>query len=179
MKTLENNYKDQRNDWEWVEKDINNDGINEFILREKDLFKRIVAVFTFHNDTINLVRLWSGSAHFYDFWNDSGYYISYNFWYGLTSSDSFIFYTIDDNFNFKPIYYLCVFQAYDFSEYDTEWWYENHPYIIENGVGTYYIQSYLFDETEKAKELEYISEEKFSNTFKEMTGFDFYDIITK
>lgn len=169
--TLKMIYERLRDDLEWVERDINGDTVNELIWREQKGMQRLKAVFAFENNEVKLVYLHKGDAHFYDFVSDSGYYISYDFWYGITRSNSFRFYTLDQNFNKKFIYGLIILDVYDFSELEDEW-FDNNPYIKENGTGIYYQEFYL-DSNGNPDNFEYISAEYFFRKFEETTGFSF------
>ncbi|MCL2159356.1 MAG: hypothetical protein FWH48_08115 [Oscillospiraceae bacterium] len=177
LETLEINYQSQKNDWEWIERDINGNGTNELILREKDLFKAFIAIFSFENDEAKIIYLWNGSAHFYEFWANPGYYVKYQFFYGLYSYNSFQFYKLNNNYDREFVYGLIILNVYDFAEVGDEWL-DNNPYIKENGTGIYCQEFYSdADEPGEISEYAYISEDQFLSKFKEMVGFDFYDIM--
>ena len=171
---VEADYKDPRNDWEWVERDINGDGINELILREQAYYKRFVAVLTFANGEAKLVYLWNGSAHFYEFWGDPGYYVNFDFWYGPTGINTFKFYTLDKDFNKKFVYGMNVIglDAGDFSEEENKDWLDENPYIKENGPGMYY-QEFSLDAKGNQENVKFISEDQFLSKFTEMSGLPF------
>ena len=166
-------YTDPRNEFEWVEQDINGDEVSELIWREKKWLKRLLAVFAFENDEARIIFLHNGNAHNYYFLSESDpvYYVYYDCYSGIIQSNEFLFYTLDHNFKKEFVCGLYVLDVYDFSELSDEWL-NNNPYIQENGIGIYYQRFYL-DADGNRKNAEYISAEQFYYTFQEMAGFHF------
>jgi len=177
LSLLEIKYNIINDELEWVERDINGDGKNELVWREKDLMKRTSAIFTFMNEEVYLVFVDGGGAHFYTFLSDFGYDVHYQFWYSITGSDSFLFYKLNHDFSAEFIYGVTMLRVYDFSEVKDEWL-DSNPHIKENGPGVY-CQEFYLDPSFHREDVEYtfISEEQFLKTVKEMAGFDFYDVM--
>jgi hypothetical protein len=162
LQTLEKVYEVAETEGhEWIEFDLNGDGINELILRVSESYneemKRIVAVFTFdiEKQESRLVYLHTNDLPRFLFLSRNGNMIWYHFSYGAILWDSYGHEVFDDDWNRVRLYTLNITEIDDLSEL---------PDMRETGV-------YFHLDTELGRER--LDESSFMRMFEEMTGFCF------
>lgn len=158
---------------EWVRYDIDRDGVDELIWQEKELaggsgFKRIMAIYSHHNEEVKCF-LWDiNDCSEYFFLGESGKLVYYMFEYGVTDSQDYAHCVIDMENGIKYDYWLSIYNVYDTSElYDS--WGEKHPDMME--VGMYYRKR--IPGPNQSEEQQYLTREQFLAEFYELTGVEY------
>ena len=165
---------ENRDGMEWLEHDINNDGMNELIYQEKDIryekTKRIVAIFGFMNSDTRLVLLDVFDIPRHYFLSENGNIIYHNFSYGAWQHDTYSHYIFDDELNRENDYGLELYNIYDLAELPDDWAKIN---LDMTEVGVYYNKYVPKDDVWIREALD---ERQFLEAFEEMTGTSFYDV---
>lgn len=167
-------YANKKNDEgiEWIEGDLNGDGLNELIWQEEKSYnegmKRIVGIFTFQTDE-PVCTIWdiNDSTEFL-FMSDTGNIIYYTQYYGTYYFNGFDCYKFDSDWNKELFYGLHIYNVYDISEVDVQWWHEEHPDMTNEGI---YYKRYILKSSLKYEEN--LEEKEFLKGFEEMCGFSF------
>lgn len=169
----------EKNNIELVECDINGDGLIELIWQEKDSYnnymRRIIAIFTFSNSKTKCVVWDVNDSTEFLFMSKLDNIIYYTQYYGLYDYNRYDYYVFDKDCNKEFLYGLCIYNIYDIQEINMAWWNEEHPEMTIEGV---YYKKHTVRLTGEGKisNEEELEKKEFLNSFKEMTGIDFYDM---
>lgn len=195
-----NNRKDE--DMEWIEYDINHDGTDELIYRQKYNYyenaamKRIVAVFAIQENEANLVLLDAVDMPRFYFLSSNGNLIYHNFQYGLGDSDSYTHYVFDDEFRQKveSTLYVCFIAKWAETEIcetmQKDWEDESiREIMLKNWKdGSKSVNEWIENNPDQAKagiyfkeytdtgEAVVLTEQEFMNAFEAMVGASFLDM---
>lgn len=175
QETLESIYQNQKEDMEWVFFDLNNDGKNELIWREKEssseYMKSIVAIFAEQGEKCKLILFDTTDVReFYALENNHLIYFKEFSW--LYQYDSFAKCSMNINFQIETDMALEVFiiPAYEYLlEEAGEEWVEDleREYSFINGGGNYFrLTVYEEDTTNET----IITDEQWKNKFEALIG---------
>jgi hypothetical protein len=169
-------------EFEWIKRDINGDGTEELIWRERDGdlvmpgLQGLFAIFSFKDDEVHLVFMRDASARNFDFFTDTGYLVTIFHISGPYTGFTFRFFSYDENLAAEFIAQLSVLNFYDFSELDADWLNENFPYVAETGEGLCFTKTSVVN-GEKTHEI--INQERFETLFVEMMGSSLESIASR
>jgi len=164
--------------YEWLEFDLNGDGVNELILQEHTYYEeknRIVAIFAFNYEKheTELVYLHTIDLPRFLFLSESGNTVWYNHYSGIYDYIGYSHIVFDDEWNRIRPYTLEITHIYDFSEMP-EYWFNENPDM--GAVGIYFHKS-IGVPGDESYVREMLSEEQFMEMFEELTGFPFNNVL--
>ncbi|MDL2301957.1 hypothetical protein LJC58_06345 [Lachnospiraceae bacterium OttesenSCG-928-D06] len=167
--------QNKKDNIEWVLYDINDDGIEELVWKEKESYnqniKRIVGIFLFHIEGAECIVWDINDSTEYMFLSIDGNIIYYTQYYGIYDYIGYENYFFDKDWNKILVCGLYVYNVDEPSAFD-EWWKEEYPYITDTGV--YYVKSII--DTDGIEYTEKVEKDKFMEIFKENCGMSLYDL---
>lgn len=160
---------------EWVQHDLDGDGLNELVWQEKDSHNQtansIIGIFAFSADGAELVAWDVNDMTEYLFLSAAGNVIHCMGHYGTYSYVKYDHLVFDEEWNTALAYGLSSVCAYDDTE-DIEGLKERFPYITELGI--YYVKTSI--DANGNMVTEQLGEQAFFDLFMETCGMPFYDM---
>lgn len=170
---------DEDSSMEWVECELNENGLRGLILQEKDSsplkINRIEMIFAVKDHEAGLVAsVYGRQGTEQYFLSKSGNIIYHYSFYGTESSDNFTHYIYHDDWSEEPVNQLNVVRTENWAIAELkeaglfEETVKQQPYWAEAGV--YYYLNYYLNGYEES-----LDEPQFLKIFEEMTGYSFYE----
>ncbi|MCL2375845.1 MAG: hypothetical protein FWC76_00475 [Defluviitaleaceae bacterium] len=149
--------------YEWIEFDLNGDGIDELILRHER--GRIASIYVFDYESQEAILVYHHNAGIARgmFISENGNLMHLNFFNGWFNWVNYTHYKFDDEWNLVRLSNLNATLVYDMSEMPEDWA-ETNPDMAEVGIYFHYNGEAVY-------------RDQFLEMFQEMLGTSFYNML--
>lgn len=175
---LQNAYKveeSQKNN-EFVRYDINKDGIDELVWREKDELKggmkRILGIFVYQENSIKSIFWDVNDSTEFCFLGENGNIVYYTQYYGTYMYEEYNHIAFDADWKMSADYRLEIWNIYSLEEVG-ENWEDQHPDMANEGI--YCKKKFISSADVLNVQEQAISKEEFLTEFIKLTGLEFID----